>query len=169
MFNQVAARGAQSAAARRGGRGLLVFAGLLTRFAVAAVAQGPAPSFDELVAQAAAARDQQNIPLAIELYTRAEQLKPDWAEGWWYLTLLQYGTNQFPGAIDAANHLLQLVPHAVPAMALRGLSEFETADYKAALNDLDMAVQHGAANDPRNEQIVRCHLALLLTRAGRFQ
>src|SRR6185312_5843585 len=73
------------------------------------------------------------------------------------------------GAIDAANHLLQLVPHAVPAMALRGLSEFETADYKDSLRDLDAAVQHGAANDPRNEQIIRYHLALDLTRAGRFQ
>ena len=31
------------------------------------------------------------------------------------------------------------------------------------------AVQHGATSDPRNEQIVRYHLALLLTRAGRFQ
>jgi tetratricopeptide (TPR) repeat protein len=135
----------------------------------AGVAQQTSPTFDELAAQAAAARDQQNLPLAIDLYTRAEQLKPDWQEGWWYLTLLEYSSNQFPGAIDAANHLLQLVPHAVPAMALRGLSEFEIADYKASLRDLEMAVDHGAANDPHNEQIIRYHLALDLARASRFQ
>jgi predicted Zn-dependent protease len=128
-----------------------------------------APGFEDLATQAAAARDQQNIPTAIDLYTRAVQAKPDWAEGWWYLTMLQYGANQYPAAIDAANHLLQLQPRAVPAMTLRGLSEFEVADYKDALRDLELAVQHGAANDPHNEQIVRYHLALALTRDGRFQ
>lgn len=128
-----------------------------------------AQQFEDLAAQAAAARDQQNIPAAIDLYKRAVGARPDWQEGWWYLTLLQYSTNQYPGAIDAASHLLQLAPHAVPAIALRGLSEFEVADYKDSLRDLDMAVQHGAANDPHNEQIVRYHLALDLARAGRFQ
>ncbi len=127
------------------------------------------PQFEDLAAQAAAARDQQNIPDAIDLYARAVQAKPDWQEGWWYLTLLQYSTNQYPGAIDAANHLLELAPHAVPAMALRGLSQFEIANYKDSLRDLEMAVEHGAASDPHNEQIVRYHLALDLTRASRFQ
>jgi predicted Zn-dependent protease len=128
-----------------------------------------APQFEDLAAQAAAARDQQNIPGAIDLYARAVQAKPDWQEGWWYLTLLQYSANQYPGAIDAADHLLALAPHAVPSMALKGLSEFEIADYKGSLRDLEMAVEHGAANDPHNEQIVRYHLALALTRASRFQ
>lgn len=146
----------------------LVLLALAASLTARTYAQQPS-QFDDLAAQAAAARDQQNIPAAIDLYTRATQLKPDWAEGWWYLTLLQYSTNQYAGAIDAANHLLQLVPHAVPAMALRGLSEFETADYTASLRDLDTAVQHGGANDPHNEQIIRYHLALDLTRAGRFQ
>jgi tetratricopeptide (TPR) repeat protein len=143
---------------------LMIFCALCAQTQVAA-----GQSFEELTAQAAAARDQQNLPLAINLYSRAEQLKPDWQEGWWYLTLLQYSTNQFPGAIDAASHLLELAPHAVPAMALRGLSEFEVADYNASLRDLETAVDHGAANDSHNEQVIRYHLALDLCRAGRFQ
>jgi tetratricopeptide (TPR) repeat protein len=53
-------------------------------------------------------------------------------------------------------------------MALRGLSEFEIGNYAASLNDLDTAVKHGAAQDPRNEPIVRYHLALALTKASRF-
>jgi len=133
------------------------------------LAQEPARSFDDLASRAAAARDQENIPLAIELYRKAEQLKPDWAEGWFYLGLLQYQGNQFPQAIDAFNHLLQLQPTAAPAMALRGLCEFETAAYDDALRDLDMAVAHGAANEPHNAQIIRFHLAQLLARASRFQ
>ena len=125
--------------------------------------------FDDLAARAAAARDQQNLPLAIQLYTQAEQIKPDWQEGWWYLGMLQYSSNQFPGAIDAFNHLLQLVPTAVPAMALRGLCEFETGAYDDSLRDLEQAVAHGALNQPHNEEIIRYHLAQLLAHASRFQ
>jgi cytochrome c-type biogenesis protein CcmH/NrfG len=130
--------------------------------------QSPA-AFDDLAGRAAAARDQQNLPLAIQLYAEAEQLKPDWQEGWWYLGILQYSSNQYAGAIDAFTHLLQLVPTAVPAMALRGLCEFETAAYDDSLRDLEQAVAHGALNQPRNEQIIRYHLGLLLANAGRFQ
>jgi predicted Zn-dependent protease len=132
-------------------------------------AQDSPPQFNEVAARAAAARDQQNLPLAIQLYTQAEQINPSWQEGWWYLGVLQYSTNQYSGAIDAFSHLLQLAPTAVPAMALRGLSEFETGAYDDALRDLDQAVAHGAANEPRNEQIIRYHLALLLAHAARFE
>ncbi len=134
-----------------------------------AFAQEAVPQFEDLAARAAAARDQQNLPLAIELYGKAEQVKPDWAEGWWYLGLLQYSSNNFPEAIEAFNHLLKLEPKAVPAMALRGLCEFETSAYDDSLRDLEESVAHGAANEPRNAQIIRFHLAQLLTRAGRFQ
>ena len=134
-----------------------------------ATAQDPPPQFSDLATRAASARDQQNLPLAIQLYTQAEQINPSWQEGWWYLGVLQYSSNQYSGAIDAFSHLLQLAPTAVPAMALRGLSEFETGAYDEALRDLDQAVAHGAANEPRNEQIIRYHLALLLAHAARFE
>jgi len=134
-----------------------------------APAQSVAPSFDDLAGRAAAARDGGNLPLAIDLYGQAEKVKPDWAEGWFYLGLLQYSANAYPAAIDAFNHLLVLQPGAPPALALRGLCEFETGAYDDALRDLDEAVAKGAANQPRNEQILRYHLAELLTRAGRFQ
>lgn len=151
-------------------RALFSFASLaaLSLSCINCPAQDP-PQFNDLAARAAAARDQQNAPLAIQLYTQAEQLKPDWQEGWWYLGVLQYSSNQYPGAIDAFSHLLQLAPTAVPAMALRGLCEFEIASYDDSLRDLEQAVAHGALNEPRNEQVIRYHLAQLLTRAGRFQ
>jgi len=131
--------------------------------------QESSPEFQDLAARAAAARDQQNLPLAIQLYTQAEQINPAWQEGWWYLGILQYSSDQYAGAIDAFSHLLHLAPTAVPAMALRGLCEFETGAYDDALRDLDQAVAHGAANEPRNEQIIRYHLALLLAHASRFE
>ncbi|MGA2217544.1 MAG: tetratricopeptide repeat protein [Terracidiphilus sp.] len=131
--------------------------------------QQPAVQFDDLAARAAGARDQGNLPLAIELYSQAEQLRPDWAEGWFYLGLLQYSSNAYPAAIEAFNHLLVLKPGAPPALALRGLCEFETGAFDDSLRDLEEAVAKGAANEPRNEQIIRYHLAQLLARSGRFQ
>lgn len=131
-------------------------------------AQESSAQFEDIASRATAAREQQNFPLAIQLYTQAEQLKPDWDEGWWYLGLLQYSSSQFSAAIDSFTHLLRLAPTAVPAMALRGLCEFETADYDNSLRDLEQAAAHGALEQPDHEQILRYHLALLLTRSGRF-
>ena len=135
----------------------------------ASLAQQGAASFEDLAGRAAAARDGGNLPLAIDLYGQAEQVKPDWAEGWFYLGMLQYSANAYPAAIDAFNHLLALQPGVPPGMALRGLCEFETGAYDDALRDLEQAVAKGAANEPRNEQILRFHLAELLTRNSRFQ
>jgi tetratricopeptide (TPR) repeat protein len=148
---------------------LLRVAAIVVVCAAQAWAQGGQSQFDEMAARAAQARDAGNLAQAVELYRQATAEKPDWQEGWWYLGLLQYSANQYPPAIEAFNHLLQLEPHAAPAMALRGLCEFETAAYDDALRDLDVAVAHGAASDSRNALILRYHLAQLLTRAGRFQ
>jgi Tfp pilus assembly protein PilF len=136
---------------------------------VPAGAQDGQSRFDDLSIRAAQARDAGNLAQAVELYRQATALKPDWQEGWWYLGSLEYAANQYQPAIDAFTHLLQLAPKAVPPMALRGLCEFETGAYEDALRDLEQAVAHGAADDPRNAQILRFHLAQLLTRAGRFQ
>jgi tetratricopeptide (TPR) repeat protein len=146
--------------------GLFVLAALL--LASLGRAQDPPAGFDDLARQAAAARDQQNIPLATELYGKALELNPNWAEGWWNLGLIEYTASEYPQAIDAFNHLLKLDPHAVPALAIRGLSEFDTGDYTGSLKDLELACQHGAANDKDHEQILRYHLGMLLTRAGRY-
>lgn len=147
----------------------VVLAALSLPCTIISPAQDASAQFGDVAARAAAARDQQNLPLAIQLYTQAAQLKPDWQEGWWYLGVLQYSSNQYAGAIDAFTHLLQLAPTATPALALRGLCEFETAAYDDSLRDLEQAVAHGALNQPRNEQIIRYHLALLFTHASRFQ
>ena len=128
-----------------------------------------AAQFDDLAARAAAARDSGYLPQAIDLYGQGTQLKPDWAEGWFYQGLLQYSSNNFPAAVDALNHVLELKPGTAPALALRGLSEFETGAYDDSLRDLDEGVKKGAANEPRNGQIIRYHLAQMLARAGRFQ
>ena len=131
-------------------------------------AQAP-QTFDDLSAAATTAREQNDIPRAITLYAQAVKLKPNWPDGWWFLGLLQYGANNFADARDTISHYIELTPHAAPALALRGLCEFETADYQQSLEDIQLALSLGAANKTHNEQILRYHEALLLTRTSRFE
>ncbi len=132
-------------------------------------AQNLPPTFDQVSAAAATARAQGDLPRAITLYQQAVQLNPQWPDGWWYLGSLQYATNTYAPAVDALSHYIQLTPHAGPALALRGLSEFEQGNYPESLRDLQQGIAFGAANQPRNAGIILYHEALLLTHAGRFE
>ena len=153
---------------------------LLRRFARAAglivvllpllsTGQDTLASFDVVVSRASAAREQNDIPRAIELYSQALQINPKWTDGWWFLGSLQYGAGAYESARDALSHYLELTPNAAPALALRGLCEFETGEYPRSLADIEGGTALGAANQPRNEQILRYHEAMLLTRLARFE
>ncbi|HME34318.1 MAG TPA: tetratricopeptide repeat protein [Candidatus Sulfotelmatobacter sp.] len=132
-------------------------------------AQANPASFSDVVAKATAARDANDLPGAIELYRQALKLNSQWPDGWWFLGSLQYGTGDYSAARDALSHYLELTPNAAPALAMRGLCEFEIGDYPTSLKDIERALGLGAANQPRNEKILRYHEALLLTRTGRFE
>jgi tetratricopeptide (TPR) repeat protein len=126
-------------------------------------------SFSDVVARANAARDVNDIPQAIDLYRQALRLNSQWADGWWFIGSLQYGAGDYTAARDALSQYLAVTPNAAPALAIRGLSEFETAEYAASLKDIQSALALGAANQSRNEKILRYHEAMLLTRQGRFE
>jgi tetratricopeptide (TPR) repeat protein len=147
----------------------LLAAALLVPLAAAAQQPAPPASFDSLVSQAAAARGQNDAPRAAALYRQAVALNPQWPDGWWYLGILGYAANDYAGASEALTRYLDLMPSAGPAFALRGLCEFESADYSASLADIQHALSLGAANDARNAQILRYHQALLLAHAARFE
>jgi tetratricopeptide (TPR) repeat protein len=132
-------------------------------------AQANPASFSDVVAKAAAARDANDVPQAIELYQQALKLNSQWADGWWFVGSLQYGAGDYAAARDALSHYLEMTPNAAPALAVRGLSEYESGEYPSALKDIQRALSLGAANQSRNEKILRYHEALLLTRMGRFE
>lgn len=132
-------------------------------------AQDSPPGFNEVAAEAAAARDVNDAPRAIELYQQGLQLNPKWQDGWWSLGLLQYGSGAYAAATDALTHVLELTPNTGQALALRGLCEFETGAYQQSLTDLQKGIASGAAGDARQEQILHYHEGMLLTRLGRFQ
>ncbi len=146
---------------------LLVAAGLVF-FPIRSPAQSPA-TFESLKADASAARTQGDLPRAIQLYSQAEQLNPQWPDGWWFLGTMLYGSDQYAPARDALSHYIDLAPNAGPALALRGLCEFELAQYPESLEDLQRGIGLGAANQPRNAQIVLYHEALVLTLLGKFE
>jgi tetratricopeptide (TPR) repeat protein len=150
-------------------RGLALTVLLLALLSRVCSAQGGPANFSGLATKATAAREVNDVPRAIELYQQALKLNANWPDGWWFLGSLQYGAGTYAEAAAALSHYLELTPNAAPALAMRGLCEFETADYGKSLNDIQRALALGAANQPRNEKILRYHEALLLTRTGRFE
>jgi tetratricopeptide (TPR) repeat protein len=145
----------------------LLLVGILV--SVPALTQQAQPSFDELVSRAATAREQNDIPHALELYSQAVRVNPKWADGWWFIGSLGYGSGDYVRARDALSQYIGLTSNTGPALALRGLCEFEVGDYSTSAADIQKALSLGAANQSRNEQILRYHEAMALTRLGRFQ
>jgi len=133
-----------------------------------AVGQVSTGDTNDLMSQAEAARAQNDLPTAIRLYAQAVERNPNLPDAWWFLGSLQYATGAYEPARDALSHYVELMPKAGPALALRGLCEFETGQFPEALQDIQKGISLGAANQPRNDQILRYHEALLLTRLGNY-
>jgi tetratricopeptide (TPR) repeat protein len=133
---------------------------------VTLVTASRAATFDELARQAAAARDADHVPQAIDLYQQALQLKPEWSEGWFYLGTLYYDSDRYANAQPAFAQFVKLADKPA-GWAFLGLCEFETGDYTLAREHMQQALDGGLA--PEIEQVVRFHQALLLTRLGLFE
>jgi tetratricopeptide (TPR) repeat protein len=131
--------------------------------------ESSAGDFAAVSAEAEVARNEGDAPKAVRLYTQALQLNPSWSGGWWYLGTLLYGEDQFDAARDAFTHYIGFSPEAGPAMALRGLCEFETGKFAESLEDIEAGIAHGALNQPRNAKILLYHEALALNQLGRFE
>ena len=146
----------------------LVYALLLALVCFAgdiAAQQNNSRDFDSLALSAATARDSNHPPEAIQFYRRALDLRPDWAEGWWYLGTLLYDTDQFRDAIPAFQKVLALAPNAPGALNFLGLCEYEIGDYDSALRHLDQPAVRDAHEDPQLIRVTAFHLALLLNRS----
>jgi tetratricopeptide (TPR) repeat protein len=145
---------------------------LLARALVAAIAliaasAASAATFEELAAQAATARDANNIPQAIQFYQQALELKPTWEEGWWFLGTLSYDSDQYEIGRQAFAEFVKLAGKAAPGWSFLGLCEFETGDYAHSLEHIRRGLEMGGL-EPAIEQVLRFHEALLLTRLGLF-
>src|SRR5258705_13198803 len=123
--------------------------------------QTGSPGFGSTAQAATKAREAGKTAEALQLYKKSVELKPDWAEGWWYLGTMQYDTDQFAAAIPAFGAVTKLAPQVSAAWNYLGLCEFETADYNSAKNDLEKGLAAGEAGGEENGRGARAYLTLL--------
>src|SRR2546430_11534813 len=83
--------------------------------------------FDKLAAEASAARDSDKLDEAVALYRKALGLRPQWAEGWWYLATLYYDRDNYVEAAQAFKQTAQIQQKAGAPWAMLGLCEFQLA------------------------------------------
>src|SRR5260370_8431347 len=147
--------------------------GLMLALSVTVAAQAPAtkqpPSFDRLSKLADTERQQNHLDNAIGYYRQALKVRTSWKDGWWYLGTLLYDQDRYAEARDAFRKLLTLDARNGPALALLGLSEFETKEYGPSLVHLNRARVIGLGDNQQMAQVVFYHNTILLTRFEQFE
>jgi len=133
----------------------------------ASAATGPA-RFETIAKQADAERVRDRVPEAIRLYREGTNLRPSWADGWWYLGSLLYDQDRSSEAAAAFRHLLASTPHRGPAYAFLALCEYDTGNYDDALAQFRAWGGAGWGGTTELRDIAVYHFALLLTRDGKF-
>jgi superkiller protein 3 len=123
--------------------------------------------FEDLAAQAAAARQANNVAKAVGLYRQALAIKPDWAEGWWSLGTLFYDGDRYADGARAFSAFTTLDEKNPMGWGFLGLCEFETGGHERSLEHIRKALAGGAI-EPSIEQVLRFHEVLLLDKLGLF-
>jgi tetratricopeptide (TPR) repeat protein len=160
------------------GSGSLVFSALLV-FSLCATPlpansqpasadQSHAANFDSVARSAAAARESGKTEEAIRTYKQGVAIRPDWAEGWWYLGTLLYDADRYQDASPAFQRLVALAPRFGSAWSFLGLCEYELKDYANALAHLEKGRELGPGDDPEIARVSAYHLGLLQIRNRDF-
>jgi tetratricopeptide (TPR) repeat protein len=123
---------------------------------------------DELARKAESARTAGRTKEALNLYQEVLRARPTWSEGWWYVGMIHYDSDQFAEAILALKKVVQFDPNLGPGWAFLGLCEFSTAKYSDALVHLDRASTLGFG-DAATARVGNYHRALILNMNGKFR
>jgi tetratricopeptide (TPR) repeat protein len=126
-------------------------------------------AFNELSKRADEAREAGRLEEAGALYTQALQIRPTWAEGWWYVGTILYDKDRYADARDAFRNLVALDPKKGTAWAMLGLCEFQTREYERAIISLQRGRMLGLLNNQELAAVVRYHAALLYIRLEQFE
>ena len=97
----------------------------LSALVCAPAAAWQSASFDDLAAQATAARRANRIPEAIDLYRQAVAARSSWLEGWWFLGTLSYAGYRYGDSAPVA--VIEFVDRDVDA---KGLDSGPAAEQK---------------------------------------
>lgn len=104
----------------------------------------------------------------MKLYTQAVQLRPDWAEGWWYLGTIAYDRGKFQAAAEALSRVTTLAQRDANAFAMLGLSEARLGENQSALTHLSQALALGVGDEANMRHVVLFTQANLLLTEGEF-
>jgi len=140
--------------------GVLVGAGLGSE-----AAEPPGDDFDEVVAESTAAREAGDLEQALEGFTRALALRPEWTEGQWAVATLLYDLDRFAEARAHFQSYVDGHPEDSLALALKGLCESRLGLQEAALTDLQAALRIGIPH-AAVASAARLDAALLVNRLG---
>lgn len=112
--------------------------------------------------------DAERMPEAIQLFTRATTLQPDWSEGWWHLGTLFFDAGRFHEARDAFVHFVSIErKQPGPGFAMLGLSEFQLKHYPQALTALERGTKLGLGTDQAFVNTVLYHDGILNALLGK--
>jgi len=140
------------------------------QFSVAAQSNaGTSHEFDRFAAEAAQARDANDLEKAIPLYRKALRLRPGWAEGWWSLGTLFYDSDKYEEAAAAFSKVVSLQPKHGSARVMLGLCEFELRQDENALRDIESGKKMGVLSDSQLRQVMLYHEGVLLLRKERYE
>jgi tetratricopeptide (TPR) repeat protein len=126
-------------------------------------------AFDEAVRKADQAREAGRLEEALDLYGKALQIRPNWAEGWWYAGTILYDGDRYADARDAFRNLVTIEPKRAHAWGMLGLCEYQTREYDRAVNSLQRGRSLGLTGNSEIESVVRYHAALLYIRFEQFE
>lgn len=141
---------------------------VLTLCCVLSAAVVRADTFEELATRAAAALDAEKLPEALDLYRQALQVKPNWEEGWWFVGIISYNTQQYAEGERAYAKLVEINPRSGPGWAFMGLCEFETGAYENSLQHIERGLSLSGGGPQDAQQVLRFHEAMLLTRERKW-
>ena len=125
-------------------------------------------SVDQLLQAAVKARDENRQEEAIGLFQRVLSEQPESEQALWYLGTVFYEKERYAEACGLLRQFVTIRPDAGPAWALLGLGEFRLRQYPRALGHLQRAMALGMGDRKELVQAVFYHVAVLLSRAERF-
>ena len=126
-------------------------------------------AFDQAVKLGDEARQAEQLPQALDQYTKALKIRPTWTEGWWNIGAILYEEDRYAEARDAFRKLLSLDPKNAAGWAMQGLCEFETRAYDQAIVSLLRGRSLGLAKYQELESVARYHAALLYIHFEQFE
>jgi tetratricopeptide (TPR) repeat protein len=125
--------------------------------------------FEKTIKAADEARMARRLDEAIELYKKAVRIRPEWADGWWYLGAIHYEKDLYPEARDSFTKLVALEPGRGPAWAMLGLCQFKIREYELSVASLERGFALGLNANKELASVVIYHSALLYLHFGQFE